>query len=108
MPTVRYEPAIDLDVIAAIDTHVHIEIDDAGRLSLPPVLMEASAAYFKAGERTPSLDSIADDYRRRGMAAVVFTVDAVTALATSAVQRGDRRAGARHADVLIPFGSVDP
>jgi uncharacterized protein len=109
MPTGRYEPAIDLDAITAIDTHVHIEIDDAGRLSLPTALMDASAAYFKAGERTPSLDSIADGYRGRAMAAVVFTVDAATALGHPALSSADiAAAAARHADVLIPFGSVDP
>ena len=104
-----YVPAIDLDAIAAIDTHVHIEIDGLGRLSLPPVLMDASAAYFKSGERTPTLDAIADGYRRRAMAAVVFTVDAGTALGHPPLSSEDIAAGAaRHADVLIPFGSVDP
>lgn len=105
----RYEPAIDLDAITAIDTHVHIEIDDAGRLALPPVLMDASAAYFRSGERTPSLDAIAEGYRTRRMAAVVFTVDAGTALGHPALSSAEiAAAAARHADVLIPFGSVDP
>jgi predicted TIM-barrel fold metal-dependent hydrolase len=105
----RYEPAIDLDAITAIDTHVHVEIDDGGRLALPPVLMEASAAYFKSGDRTPSLDAIAEGYRKRQMAAVVFTVDAGTSLGHPALSSEEIAAGAaRHADVLIPFGSVDP
>lgn len=105
----RYEPAIDLDAITAIDTHVHIEIDASGRLALPQVLMDASAAYFKAGERTPTIEAIADGYRRRRMAAVVFTVDAGTALGHPALSSEEiAAAAARHADVLIPFGSVDP
>lgn len=105
----RYEPALDLDALVAIDVHVHIEIDDHGHLALPPVLMDASAAHFRSGERTPSLDSIAEGYRARNMAAVVFTVDAGTALGHPALDSAEiAAAAARHPDVLIPFGSVDP
>ena len=105
----RYESGIDVDAINAIDMHVHIEIDDAGHLALPPHLMEASAAAFKATDRTPSLDAIAEAYRARSMAAVVFTVDAGTALGHPPLSSAEIAAGAaRHNDVLIPFGSVDP
>lgn len=105
----RYESTIDVDAIVAIDMHVHIEVDDAGHFSLPPHLMEASAAAFKADERAPSLDSIADAYRARSMAAVVFTVDAGTNLGHPPISSAEIAAGAsRHSDVLIPFGSVDP
>lgn len=107
--TLRYEPAIDLASITAIDTHVHIETDDDGHLALPQTLLDASAAYFRSGERTPSLQSIADGYRERGMAAVVFTVDARTALRHEPIPSDwIAEQAARHADVLIPFGSVDP
>lgn len=105
----RYEPALDLDALDAIDVHVHIERDDAGHLALPPTLMEASAAYFRSEDRTPSLEAIADFYRERRMAAVVFTVDAATALGHPPISSEWIAAGAaRHHDVLIPFGSVDP
>lgn len=105
----RYEPALDLDRLRAIDVHVHIERDEAGQLALPPVLMEASAAHFRSDDRTPSLDTIAEAYRARGMAAVIFTVDATTALGHPALSSAEIAAGAaRHNDVLIPFGSVDP
>ena len=43
------------------------------------------------------------------MAAVVFTVDATTRLGHPAISSAEIAAGAaRHHDVLIPFGSVDP
>lgn len=108
--TQRYEPAIDLDAIVALDVHTHVEADDHGHLSLDQELMDASAAYFKAGQdRTPTLDRIAEHYRERSMAAVVFTVDAVTETGHPALSSEEIAAGAaRHADVLIPFGSVDP
>ena len=105
----RYEPAIDLAAVSAIDMHVHVEIDDHGHHSLPTDLLEASSAYFGAQDRTPSLDRIAELYREWGMAAVVFTVDAGTALGHAAIATEQIvEAAARNNDVLIPFGSVDP
>jgi predicted TIM-barrel fold metal-dependent hydrolase len=109
-PTARYEPAIDLDAIHAIDMHTHVEADGHGHFSLDQELMDASAAYFKSGQlRTPTIDDIAEHYRARNMAAVVFTVDSVTATGHPALSSEEIAAGAaRHNDVLIPFGSVDP
>ena len=106
----RYEPAVDLDAVAAIDVHVHVESDGRGHLSLDQQLMDASAAYFKSGEsRTPTVDELADRYRGAGLAAVVFTVDASTATGHPALSSEEiAEVAARHNDVLIPFGSVDP
>jgi predicted TIM-barrel fold metal-dependent hydrolase len=103
-------PGIDVDAIDAIDTHVHIESDGHGHLSLHPQLMDASAAYFKAGQnRTPTVDQIAEHYRERSLAAVVFTVDAHTATGHPALPSELLITQARqHSDVLIPFASVDP
>ena len=101
---------IDTDAVIAIDTHVHIEKDPHGCFSLDDELMAASAKYFHADtDRTPSLDSVADYYRSRHLAAVVFTVDAHTATGHPALSSLEIVKGAaRHADVLIPFASVDP
>jgi predicted TIM-barrel fold metal-dependent hydrolase len=105
----RYEPAIDLDAITAIDVHVHVEMDQHGHNSLPNDLAAAAAAYFKNGGLQPELDSIATYYRERNMAAVVFTVDATTNLQHTPVSSAEISEGAaRNNDVLIPFGSVDP
>jgi predicted TIM-barrel fold metal-dependent hydrolase len=105
----RYESAIDVDAIDAIDMHVHIEVDGHGHSSLPDDLAEAASRYFSTDGPRPDLDSIADYYRERRMAAVVFTVDAETQLGQPAISSSDIAAGAaRNNDVLIPFGSVDP
>jgi predicted TIM-barrel fold metal-dependent hydrolase len=105
----RYEPAIDLDAITAIDVHVHIEVDGHGRSSLPDDLSEAASAYFSTDGPRPDLDSIASYYRERRMAAVVFTVDAQNQLGHEPISSAQIAEGAaRHNDVLIPFGSVDP
>ncbi|GAB2844762.1 4-hydroxyphenyl-beta-ketoacyl-CoA hydrolase [Actinocorallia aurea] len=105
-----YIPRIDPDAIVALDVHTHIEADRHGCFSLDAELMEASAKYFKAGhDRTPTIDRVAAYYRERNMAAVVFTVDATTELGHPALSSEEiAEQAAAHADVLIPFGSVDP
>jgi predicted TIM-barrel fold metal-dependent hydrolase len=106
----RYEPRIELDDLVAIDIHTHIEADNHGHFSLDDELLDASAKYFKSDDnRTPTLDQVAAYYRQRKMAAVVFTVDATAATGHAALSSEEIAEGAaRHADVLIPFGSVDP
>jgi predicted TIM-barrel fold metal-dependent hydrolase len=96
--------------LAAIDVHVHVEIDDHGHLSLDDELMDASARYFRADhDRTPPLERIAELYRSLTMAAVVFTVDAGTASGHPAISSEEVAANAaRYPDVLIPFGSACP
>jgi predicted TIM-barrel fold metal-dependent hydrolase len=101
--------SIDLGAVRAIDTHVHVEIDDDGHTALPQAFLDASAAYFKAGERTPTMDQIAERYRALRMAAVVFTVDAEHTLNHPPISNDAVIAGAaRLSDVLIPFASIDP
>jgi predicted TIM-barrel fold metal-dependent hydrolase len=101
---------IDIDSIVAIDTHVHVESDGHGHLSLDDELLAASAAYFKADQnRTPDLAQIAEYYRARQLAAVVFTVDAHHATGHPALSSDLIVAEAlKYDDVLIPFVSVDP
>src|SRR5579862_8441848 len=100
----------DPSALRGIDVHVHVESDGQGHTSLDDELLAASARYFKAdNDRAPTVEQIADYYRQRELAAVVFTVDATTATgheALSSEEIADRAAA--HADVLIPFGSVDP
>ncbi len=101
---------MDVESLSAVDVHVHIESDGHGHLSLDDELIAASAKYFRADhDRTPALEQIADLYRSLNMAAVVFTVDAATATGHPALSSEEIAArAAEHADVLIPFGSVDP
>ncbi len=102
--------SIDPDQVRAIDTHVHVEQDAHGHLSLDAELMNASAKYFKTGDdRTPTLARIAEFYRERRLAAVVFTVDAETATGHPPLSSEQIMAeAALYPDVLIPFASVDP
>src|SRR6202451_2244922 len=98
------------ETLTAVDVRVTIQSAGPGHFSLDDELMDASAKYFRADhDRTPSLEQIADLYRSLNMAAVVFTIDASTASGHQALSSEDiLDAAAAHADVLIPFGSVDP
>jgi predicted TIM-barrel fold metal-dependent hydrolase len=101
---------LDLEKLTAIDVHTHVEQDSHGCFSVDQELLDASAAYFRAGvNRTPTVSDIAEHYRARNMAAVVFTVDASTAMGHPALSSEEiAEQAAQHPDVLIPFGSVDP
>jgi predicted TIM-barrel fold metal-dependent hydrolase len=100
---------IDLDAVVAIDVHTHAEISAAGHPSLSPELEEAKGKYFKAGEGQPTIAQTAAYYRERNIAAVVFTVDAEAATGHPPISNEQVAAEcAEHADVLIPFASIDP
>lgn len=104
-----YESRIDVGALEAIDVHVHIEVGEHGNASMPDVLTEAASKYFKTEGPRPELEAIADYYRERRTAAVVFTVDAETRLGVPPISSFEIAEGAaRNADILIPFGSVDP
>ena len=100
----------NVDDLVAIDMHVHVEKDSHGCLALDEELLDASAKYFSSDdERTPTVEHLADYYRERNMAAVIFTVDASTGLGHPGLSSAEiAELAAAHPDVLIPFGSVDP
>src|SRR3954469_19160978 len=101
---------MDLAGIEAIDVHVHVEQDGHGCLALDQELLDASAKYFRADQdRTPTIGSIAEHYRARDMPAVFSPRPPPPGPGPpplSSEEIADR--AAEHADVLIPFGSVDP
>ena len=100
--------SIDLDKIVAIDVHTHAEVGLTGEDGLRPEWRAAAAKYF-GEEATPTVEDVAAHYRERNMAAVVFTVDAVTQTGRPAVRNDEiAEVAAANGDVLIPFGSVDP
>ncbi len=101
---------MNVDELVAIDVHTHAEISKDGHGSLSPELFGASEEYFKAhGHRQPSIAEMADHYRQRRMAAVVFTVDAEHATGHPRIANEEvAESCAEHPDVLIPFASVDP
>jgi predicted TIM-barrel fold metal-dependent hydrolase len=104
-----YESAIDVGSLEALDSHVHIEVGSDGHPALPGALAEAASRYFRSDGVTPDLAGVAAYYRERRMAAIVFSVDARTQLGHPPIPSAELiEQAADHADVLIPFASVDP
>jgi len=100
---------IDVAAVAAIDVHVHTELSRAGDDPLPPELRAAAARYFGSDERLPTVDDVADYYRARNMAAVLFTVDWERRSGRPPIPNEEIAEAARaNPDVIIPFASVDP
>ena len=106
----RYECAVDVDAVEAVDIHTHVEIDSAGQCAYDAELAEATGRYFNLGpDHFARVDDLAEHYRRHNTAAVVFTIDARTASGHRSNSVEELIEGAaRNNDVLIPFGSVDP
>ena len=96
--------------LAAIDVHVHVHrsvADDVG----PVASSEQMGEYFGIGTMHGyTVPELAEQYRARRMAAVVFTVDSVSATGEEPVpgNREIAEQAAAHPDVLIPFASIDP
>jgi predicted TIM-barrel fold metal-dependent hydrolase len=93
---------IDPTGLAAIDVHVHLE--HTGEATETD---KQAAAYFKgAGSRDPGV--MAEYYRSRNMAFVVFTVDETRSgmprLSNDAVVEFAQK----NADIAIPFASINP
>ncbi|GAA5166940.1 MULTISPECIES: amidohydrolase family protein [Amycolatopsis] len=100
---------MDIEQLEAIDVHVHVEIDTHGHLSLPDEFVEAASEHFGADAKRPTLDEIAEYYRQRRLAAVVFSVDIEYFSGHPALSNEEIAEGAaKHPDVLIPFASIDP
>lgn len=95
--------------VVAIDFHVHIELGPDGTDHLSPELREAAMRYFRGKGELPTADDIASHYRERKLLAVVFTVDSSLTTGQPRIPNSFVLEKAReHADVLIPFASIDP
>ncbi|GLY97214.1 amidohydrolase family protein [Actinoplanes sp. NBRC 103695] len=97
---------IDLESIDAIDMHTHVLTsvrDGQGA----PRSMEAAGGEVFGHEMAMTVPQIAETYRQRRMMCVTFMVDV---MGTENPVTNDEvlRLGAEHADVIVPFGSVDP
>jgi len=100
---------IDPAAVTAIDVHVHTELTRSGHDPMPPELREAARRYFRSDQALPTVDDVAAYYRERNLAAVVFTVDWESRSGIPPIPNEEIAEAAReHADVLIPFASVDP
>jgi len=105
----KYVPRLDLDRLVAIDVHTHAEVSSrAPRDPCSIILDEAKAKYFKESAR-PTIPEVAQYYRERNMAAVIFPVDTESEAGIWRIANEEvAELAAENADVLIPFASIDP
>ena len=105
----RYEPKIDLDKIVAIDIHTHAQKSGVQPRDPCSVLFdEQMAKYFKSMAQ-PTTAEVAQYFRERNMAAVIFPVDSESEMGHWRIPNEEvAEVAAQNADVLIPFASIDP
>jgi uncharacterized protein len=103
--------AIDPSAIVALDVHAHVHRSVHRTTPAARGGVEDMGEYFGIGEMpTYTVPELADYYRQRNLACVVFTVDSVSRSGEEPEPDNVEIAelAAEHADVLIPFASIDP
>ena len=101
---------MNVDALVAIDIHTHAEVstrmlpDEAEAEAL-----EARGRYFRYEVKHPTIAQMAQYYRSRKMGFVVFTVDHERGMGIKRISNEEvAESAAEHADVAIPFASIDP
>jgi len=101
---------MDVEQLVAIDVHVHAERNThEPQDPVTSEILEAAAAYFGGSPPQPTAREVAEHYRARNIAAVIFTVDDEAGLGRRRLGNDEVLEAARaNPDILIPFASVDP
>ncbi|MCO5100551.1 MAG: amidohydrolase family protein [Burkholderiaceae bacterium] len=101
---------MNIDELVAIDIHTHAETstrllpDEAEAEAL-----EARGRYFRYEVKHPTIAQMADYYRQRRIGFVVFTVDQERGMGIRRISNEEvAESAAEHADICIPFASIDP
>jgi uncharacterized protein len=103
--------SVDVTRITAIDVHTHVHCSVRAAPDETASGNDAMGAYFGIGSMPHyTVPELADYYRQRNMACVAFTIDSISATGEEPVPDNIEIAelAAEHADVVIPFASVDP
>jgi predicted TIM-barrel fold metal-dependent hydrolase len=101
---------VNVTDLVAIDVHVHAERNTGvPQDPLTGEVLAAAARYFGGSPPQPTAQEVADHYRQRRIAAVVFTVDDEAGMGRKRLGNDEVLAAAEaNPDILIPFASVDP
>jgi predicted TIM-barrel fold metal-dependent hydrolase len=94
---------IDIDQIVAIDVHVHLEHE--GKQTDAD---QAAAKYFGKTAAPHGAQALADYYRSRKLACIVFTVDERLTARPHLTNDAIIEFATANADIALPFVSVDP
>jgi uncharacterized protein len=93
---------LKIEKFVAIDTHVHIESDDAHSVN------EAARKYFGAADGAPRGSALAEYYRSRNIGCVVFSVDERLTGRKQVPNEEVAAFASENSDIMIAFASVDP
>ena len=101
--------SINVDDLVAIDVHTHAEVSADGHLALAPAAQRLGRLLRRAGDRAPTSatwrrTTATGRWRPSSSPSMRRPRPAIRGSPT----RRSRRSCAEHADVLIPFASVDP
>jgi len=94
---------MNVEELAAIDVHVHLEHD-----ADPTETDAAARKYFGSNVGAHGAQALADYYRSRRMACVVFTVEEHLTGRPHLTNDDILSFAAANPDIAIPFVSVDP
>jgi hypothetical protein len=97
-----------LEELVAIDVHTHawksaLQVGDA-----PTESQEAMGRYFRYQPQHQTVPEMAEMYRKLRMAFVVFTVDGEKGASRKITNEEIAELAHQHADVAIPFASINP
>jgi len=98
---------MDLEKLVAIDVHTHAWKSALAVGDAPTAQQEAMGRYFRYQPQHQTVPEMAGMYRKLKMAFVVFTVDAPKE-PRKITNEEIAELAHQHADVAIPFASVDP
>ena len=93
---------MDVSSLAAIDVHVHLE-----HMGTATAADDQAQKYFGASAER-DWTALADYYRSRKMACVLFAVDERLSGRPRVSNEAVIDLAAAHPDVIIPFASIDP
>jgi predicted TIM-barrel fold metal-dependent hydrolase len=101
---------IDFEAVRAIDVHTHAQVPVNGDADpRTTAFLDAAAKHFRSDFPRPNAQQVAEYYRAREMAAVIFCVDNQHATGEVPVSNDEiLDVAATNGDVLIPFVSIDP
>jgi len=96
-------PHMDVSSLAAIDVHVHLEaVNQANATD------QAAKTYFGESGASRDPQALADYYRSRRIAFVIFAVDEHLTGRPRVSNEDVLRFASENSDIAIPFASIDP
>jgi len=99
---------MNLDSLVAIDVHTHAWKSALRVGDTPTESQQAMGSYFRYAPQHQTVPEMAAMYRELKMAFVVFTVDGEKGASRAITNEEIAELAHKHADVAIPFASINP